>query len=145
LGFSIVLETVKGIKFPNGYRVQHRQIRIRRVALPLLYELMPQKPLDKLWQLAGQVVNLPTTEAGACQLSDLVAEAISVLTTLKMGSDQRRRLRCQVSRIGLQTEVAGYLEAYSRATDQREKVTRLTQARSQAHYLLWKVLRLTRP
>ncbi len=106
---------------------------------------MPQKPLDKLRQLAGQVVNLPNTEAGARQLADLTAEAISVLTMLETGSDQRLLLRCQVSRSGLQTEVAGYLAAYDRATDQREKVTRLTQARSQAHYLLWQVLRLTRP
>ncbi len=106
---------------------------------------MPQKPLDKLRQLAGQIVNLPTTEAGARQLADLIAEAISVLTTLETGSDQRLLLRCQVSRSRLQTEVASYLEAYGRATDPRERVTRLTQARSEAHYLLWQVLRLTRP
>jgi hypothetical protein len=40
----------------------------------------------------------------------------------------------------LQTEVAGYLTAFEKATDKREQITRITQARAEAHYLLWQVL-----
>jgi hypothetical protein len=101
---------------------------------------MPIKPSKQVRQLAGQILDLPTSEAGADQLMGLVREAISALTALEQQSDSRLMLRCQVSRLELQTEVTAFLEAYGRATDQREKVTRLTQARSKAHYLLWWVL-----
>jgi hypothetical protein len=102
---------------------------------------MPLKPLEQLGKLAARIQNLPTSEEGARQLSDLLPEALSLLATLEGQSEARLALRCQVSRAGLQNQVQKYLEAFQKATDVREKVTRLTQARSEAHYLLWQVIR----
>jgi hypothetical protein len=101
---------------------------------------MPLKPLEQLRHLAARIQNLPTTAEGARELAGLITEAVSLLTTLEGQSLPRVALRCQVSRLGLQTEVPHYLSAYEKATDHREKITRMTQARSQAHYLLWQVL-----
>jgi hypothetical protein len=101
---------------------------------------MPSKPLEKLRELAARIQNLPTTDQGATQLHELVSEAESVLSALEAHSSGPVALRCQVSRLKLQTDLAGYLTAFSRATDKREQITRLTQARAEAHYLLWQVL-----
>jgi hypothetical protein len=101
---------------------------------------MPLKPFEQLRRLAARIQNLPTTGEGARELAGLTTEAVSLLTTLEGQSHSRLALRCQVSRLGLQTGVQHYLSAYEQATDNREKISRLTQARAQAHYLLWQVL-----
>lgn len=101
---------------------------------------MPLKPLEQLRELAARIQNLPTTEQGARLLNELVTEAVSLLSRVEEQSNGRVALRCQVSRSKLQTEVAGYLNAFQKATDKREQITRITQARAEAHYLLWQVL-----
>lgn len=101
---------------------------------------MPLKPLESLRHLAARIQNLPTTGEGARELAALIPEAVSLLTALEGQSQSRLALRCQVSRQGLQTQVPHYLSAYEKATDNREKITRMTQARAEAHYLLWQVL-----
>jgi hypothetical protein len=101
---------------------------------------MSLKPLEQLRHLAARIQNLPTTGEGARELGSLIPEAISLLTSLEGQSPPRLALRCQVSRQGLQTEVQHALTAYEQASDHREKITRMTQARAQAHYLLWQVL-----
>ncbi len=101
---------------------------------------MPLKPLEQLRQLAARIQNLPTTAEGARELAGLIPEAVSLLTTLEGQSHLRLALRVQVSRQGLQTQVQQYLSDFEQATDQRQKITRMTQARAQAHYLLWQVL-----
>jgi hypothetical protein len=101
---------------------------------------MPVKPLEQLRHLAARIQNLPTTDEGARELAGLATEAVSLLTTLEGQSHSRLALRVQASRQGLLTEVPHALSAYEQATDKREKITRMTQARAQAHYLLWQVL-----
>ncbi len=101
---------------------------------------MPLKPLEQLRELAARIQNLPTTEQGAHLLNELVTEAVSLLSRIEEQNNGRVALRCQVSRAKLQTEVAGYLIAFQKATDKREQITRITQARAEAHYLLWQVL-----
>ncbi len=108
------------------------------------FVLMPANPLEELRLLAARIQNLPTTTEGARQLSDFVTEGVALLTTLEGQTSGRVALRCHVSRSGLQTEVLQYLSAYEQATDKREKITRMTQARSQAHYLIWQVLAASR-
>ena len=101
---------------------------------------MPPKPLEKLRELAARIQNLPTTDDGATHLRELVNEAESLLSALEAQSSGRVALRCQVSRLKLQTEVAAYLTLLEKAADKREKITRITQARAEAHYLLWQVV-----
>ena len=101
---------------------------------------MSLKPLDQLRELAARIQNLPTTEQGARLLNELVPEAISLLSKTEEQYNGRVALRCQASRLKLQTEVVGYLTAFEKATDKREQITRITQARAEAHYLLWQVL-----
>jgi hypothetical protein len=101
---------------------------------------MPLKPIEQLRHLAARIQNLPTTEKGARELAGLIPEAVSLLTTLEGQSHSRLALRLHASRLGLQTEVHQYLSTFEQATDPREKITRMTQARAQAHYLLWQVL-----
>jgi hypothetical protein len=101
---------------------------------------MPLKPLEQLRHLAARIQNLPTTAEGARELAGLMPEAVSLLTALEGQSASRLALRVHASRQGLQTEVPSYLSAFEQATDQREKITRMTQARAQAHYLIWQVL-----
>ncbi len=101
---------------------------------------MPLNPLQQLRGLAARIQNLPTTDQGARQLSDLVQEALTLLSVIEEQSSLRVALRCQVSRSKLQTEVAGYLTAFEKATDKREQITRITQARAETHYLVWQVL-----
>lgn len=101
---------------------------------------MPAKPLEQLRHLAARMQNLPTTAEGARELAGLATEAASLLTALEGQGPARLALRCHVSRQGLETEVQHYLRAYENAADAREKITRMTQARAQAHYLLWQVL-----
>ncbi len=101
---------------------------------------MPLNPLEQLRQLAARIQNLPTTAEGARELAGLIPEAVSLLTALEGQSNTRLALRVQASHQGLQTEVQRYLSAFEQATDHREKITRMTQARAQAHYLLWQVL-----
>ncbi len=101
---------------------------------------MPLNPLQQLRELADHIQNLPTSDHGARQLMDVVTEVIALLSTIETQSSPRVALRCQVSRSKLETEVVAYLTLFEKATDKREKITRLTQARAEAHYLLWQVL-----
>ncbi len=101
---------------------------------------MPLKPFQQLRELAARIQNLPTTEQGARLLNELVQEAVPLLSGIEEQHNGRVALRCQASRLKLQTEVAGYLTAFEQATDKREQITRITQVRAEAHYLLWQVL-----
>jgi hypothetical protein len=101
---------------------------------------MSLNALQQLRESAARIQNLPPTEQGARLLNGLVQEAVSLLPKIEEQHDGRVALRCQVSRSKLQTEVAGYLTLFEKATDKREQITRITQARAEAHYLLWQVL-----
>jgi hypothetical protein len=101
---------------------------------------MPLNPLLQLGELAARIQNLPTTDHGAHQLSEFIQEALCLLSTIEAQSNPRVALRCQVSRSKLQAEVTAYLTLFDKAIDKREKITRITQARAEAHYLLWQVL-----
>jgi hypothetical protein len=101
---------------------------------------MPSNPLQQLRELAARIQNLPTTEQGASFLNECIREAVALLSQIEEQNPGRVALRCQVSRLKLQTEVVGYLTLFEKATDKREQITRITQARAQAHYVIWQVL-----
>ena len=101
---------------------------------------MSLSPIQQLRELAARIQNLPTTEQGVSLLNEWIGEAVALLLQIEEQNPGRVALRCQVSRAKLQTEVIGYLTLFEKATDKRERITRITQARAEAHYSLWQVI-----